>query len=196
MSGVATAIAGAAVVGAYASNKASDKASAATKNAANTASQDVRRSVDEARADINRLFPQAQQSAQQGFQNAVDVFGQTMPQQANQFQGGNVAAQNQLLAGLPQMQNAILGGPVDYSQFQAYQAPPLDFGFTNQQIGGQGGISGGLAAGGPISPLTGLPVPSQASVLEPIDPAEPTGQNTMTPTNPAWQFQNLFGGGQ
>jgi len=202
MSGVATAIAGAAVIGAYASNKASDKASAATKHASTTASDQVRQSVEQARGDINRLFPQAQERAQQGFQQAADVFGSTVPQQANQFQGGNVAAQQALLAGLPQMQNAILGGPVDYSQFQPYQAAPIDFGFANQQIGGGfGDFNGGIATSRPISPLTGRPIPTQAEHWEPR-PNDPTGQGPMSDVfNPFSgitsnnQSHPIFGGG-
>ena len=134
MSGVATAIAGAAIVGAFASNKASDKASAATKLASDTASAEVRRSVEQARQEINPIFQSAGQAAQQGFQGALDVFGQSLPQQASLFQGGNVAAQQQLLAGLPQIQNAILGGNVDLSGLQPFQAQQPDFSFANQQI--------------------------------------------------------------
>jgi hypothetical protein len=57
----------------------------------------------------------------QGFQGAMDVFNQAVPQQMQAFQQGNMGAQNALLAGAPQFQNAILGGPVDYSQMQAQQ---------------------------------------------------------------------------
>jgi len=134
MTGVATAIAGAAVVGAVASSKASSKAASASKKASDTAVAETRRSSDEARADLFRLFPQAQQSAQQGFQGALDVFSQTVPQQAQQFQAGNVAAQQALLTGLPQIQNAILGRQVDLSGFQPFQAQQPDFSFANQQL--------------------------------------------------------------
>lgn len=85
-------------------------------------SQDfVREGVAQGREDINRLFPQAQDMTMQGFQGAMDVFNQAVPQQMQAFQQGNMGAQNALLAGAPQFQNAILGGPVDYSQMQAQQ---------------------------------------------------------------------------
>ena len=61
------------------------------------------------------------QSAQEGFQGALDLMGQTIPQQAALFQGGNVAAQNTLLAGLPQQNNAIMGNPIDLSGLQPTQ---------------------------------------------------------------------------
>lgn len=90
--------------------------------------------IAQARGDISKLFPAAQQNAQQGFQGALDVFGQAIPAQANIFQQGNVAAQNQIAAGLPQMQNAILGSPVDYSQMQATQLAMPDLSFLQQQL--------------------------------------------------------------
>ena len=42
-------------------------------------------------------------------------------------------AQNQLAAGLPQIQNALMGGAVDYSQFQPQQIN-FDQGVFNQQL--------------------------------------------------------------
>ena len=109
---------------------------------------------------------QAGQAAQQGFQGALNVFGQALPQQAQAFQGGNVAAQQQLLAGLPQIQNAILGGNVDLSGLQPFQAQQPTFDFAQQQIpqfGGQG-VQFGTATQ-PISPLTGRFIPGQAQVV-------------------------------
>lgn len=88
----------------------------------------------QARGDLLDIFPQAQQTAQQGFQGALDVFGQSLPAQMNSFQQGNVAAQNQILAGLPQIQNALLGNQVDLSGLQAYQAPQQDYSFFNQTL--------------------------------------------------------------
>jgi hypothetical protein len=79
----------------------------------------IREGVAQGREDINRLYPQAQNMTAQGFQGAMDVFNQSIPQQMQAFQQGNMGAQNALLAGAPQFQNAILGGPVDYSQMQA-----------------------------------------------------------------------------
>ena len=46
------------------------------------------RAVEQARGDLFNLFPAAQQNAQQGFQGALDVFGQSVPTQTGLFQGG------------------------------------------------------------------------------------------------------------
>lgn len=134
MSGVATAIAGAAVIGAISSNKASKKAAQSSEKGAATAAAETRRATEEARSDLFKLFPAAQQNVQQGFQGALDVFGQSLPAQTNVFQQGNIGAQEQLLAGLPQFQNAILGNQVDFSQLQPTQIQTPDLGFFQQQL--------------------------------------------------------------
>jgi hypothetical protein len=132
--GVAAAIAGSAVLGAAAVGYSTNKSIGASKDAGERASQQLNQSTAQAREDLFKLFPAAQQNTQQGYQGALDVFKQTLPQQAGVFQAGNVAAQNQLLAGMPQFQNAILGAPVDYSQFQATQLQQPNMNFANQQL--------------------------------------------------------------
>lgn len=94
----------------------------------------TREGVEQARQDLFNLFPAAQQNLQQGFQGALDVFGQSLPAQTNVFQQGNVGAQQQLLAGLPQFQNAILGNQVDFSALQPTQLQTPDLGFFQQQL--------------------------------------------------------------
>lgn len=104
----------------------------------------------QARGDIMDIFPGVRQSAQEGFQGALDIYGQAIPQQASLFQGGNVAAQNTLLAGLPQQNAAILGQKIDLSglapttqsystDFMQQQLPtraamPKDEGMSQQQL--------------------------------------------------------------
>ena len=87
----------------------------------------------EARADVSSLFPAADINRNLGIQGALDVIGQGVPQQLSAFQQGNVGAQQQLLAGLPQIQNALLGRPVDLSGLQA-QTLPIDASFSQQQL--------------------------------------------------------------
>jgi hypothetical protein len=176
MSGVAVAIGASAVIGAISSERAGSKAAKATGKAADTAAAETRRSADEAREDLFKLFPAAQQNAQQGFQGALDVFGQVVPAQQQAFQGGNLAAQQQILAGLPQIQNAILGNQVDFSQLQPFQSPQQDLSFLQQQlpqfidpfapqpsemtvnpIGGSSNILGGRFDFNGISPILGGP---------------------------------------
>jgi hypothetical protein len=134
MSFVAAAVAGSAVVGAISSRNATKASVRASEQAGDKAAQQLAASTAQARGDLFKLFPAAQQNTQRGYQGALDVFKQALPQQAQQFQAGNVAAQNQLLAGMPQYQNAILGAPVDYSQFQATQLEQPSFDFANQQL--------------------------------------------------------------
>lgn len=85
------------------------------------------------REDILRLFPAAEQAQQLGFQGALDVLGQTIPQQLGTFQQGNIGAQQNLLGGLQQQQNAILGLPTDFSGFQPQQVS-FDPSFAQQQL--------------------------------------------------------------
>lgn len=91
------------------------------------------KAIAQAREDIFKLYPAAQQNAQMGFQGAMDIFGQTIPQQGQVFQAGNIGAQEQLLQGLGLSQNALLGGQVDLSQLQPTRIN-ADFGFAQQQL--------------------------------------------------------------
>ena len=148
------------------------EAGEAEKQAKLDAIDKLEQNTQQSQQYIYDLFPQAQQRGQQGFQSAMDVFGQTMPQQANQLLGGNVAAQQNLLGGMQQQHNAILGGPVDYSQFQPYHAQPMNFDFANQQL-------------------------PQIQALQQMGPQGPDPQSgdVMTPGNAQWQLANLLGGG-
>ena len=132
--GVAAVVGGAAIVGAVSSNVAANKAASATNKASNAAIKSTEAATKQARGDLFNLFPSAQAAGQQGFQGAIDVFNQSVPAQQQAFQGGNVAAQQQILAGLPQIQNALFGNQVDLSGLQAYQAPQQDLSFLNQQL--------------------------------------------------------------
>ena len=96
-----------------------DKSSLKKQMAANEASTGyIKEQAGLAREDLMNFAPGAEANRNMGYQGALDIYGQTIPQQFSAFQQGNVGAQNTLLAGMPQMQNAILGMPVDYSQFQ------------------------------------------------------------------------------
>ena len=93
--------------------------------------------VERARNEIFGIAPAAMDASRQGFQGAIDVSGQAAPMQAETLLGGNVAAQEQLLAGLPQIQNALLGNAVDMSAFQPVNLGIPDFSFLNRQIPNQ-----------------------------------------------------------
>jgi hypothetical protein len=101
------------------------------QNAANTAL--IQRQASKAEKKAVPLFEEAQVAREQGVQRALDVFGQTIPEQARMFQQGNVAAQQNLLSGLPLFQSAILGLPVDNRALGIQSLDPnLDF--AQQQV--------------------------------------------------------------
>lgn len=77
----------------------------------------------QSRGDLFSLFPQAQQSRNAGMLAGLNLYGQAFPEQVNTFQTGNYMGQQALLAGLPQMNNAILGNNVDLSGLQAQRVP-------------------------------------------------------------------------
>ena len=86
-----------------------------------------------ARKDILNLVPAADINRNLGFQGALDIIGQTTPQQLGVLQQGNVQAQQQLLAGLPQIQNALLGRGVDLAALQP-RALNVDSSFAQQKL--------------------------------------------------------------
>lgn len=110
----AAASAGAAALD-HKSNKDAIKSAEKQKEASQRFIQDQ---VNKARADIFKLFPAAQESRNKGLEAGLDLYGQAFPQMLNSFQQGNVGAQQVISAGLPQMQNAIVGNHVDMGAFQ------------------------------------------------------------------------------
>lgn len=85
------------------------------------------------RGQARSLFNRAQKDRRRGFQGALGVLEQTIPQQVGAFQEGNVGAQETLLAGLPQIRNAILGAPIDLSGLRSRQVQ-FDPSFTSQRL--------------------------------------------------------------
>jgi len=85
------------------------------------------------RADAIPLFQAAQDSRRGGYQGAMDIFGQTYPQQVGLYQQGNVGAQRVLGQGSQQYENAILGRPVNRS-FMEPQQFDVDTSFSQQQL--------------------------------------------------------------
>lgn len=123
------------LVGTFTGSTARDAAREQVKSAEQS-QELIKEGVGQARDDVNRIFPEARQAQGQGFQNALDIFSQTLPQQADLYQQGNVGAQQALLSGLPQMNNAILGNAIDYSAMQPQQLGyNMDFSQGNQAVG-------------------------------------------------------------
>lgn len=114
-----------------------DKSAQKAQLAQNQEAKDfIREQTAKAESVIRQLFPQAQQELTRGTNRAAGIFGGVVPQQMDVLQQGNVGAQAALLAGLPQIQNALLGGAVDFSglQPQTLNFNPSVF----QQFAGQG----------------------------------------------------------
>lgn len=146
------------------------------------------RAAEQARGDLSRLFPQARQESNQGFQGALDVFAQSLPAQTQAFQQGNVGAQQQLLAGLPQFQNAILGNQVDFSQMQPFQVQTPDLGFFSQQLPGNSpGVDNAFAAG------TQFQGPSQGSGFGGVFNQNPVSANRPVNAAPTGSMNPLTG---
>lgn len=105
----------------------------------------------EARQDVLAVAPGAERNRNLGFQAALNVFGQTAPQQLQSFQAGNLGAQEALLAGLPQIQNAILGQNVSFTGLhpRAFQIDPS---FAQQQLPEFTGISDALGGQAQLIP--------------------------------------------
>jgi hypothetical protein len=124
--GAAVGAVGSAAIGAYGSNRAAKKGA----DAAQRGQDIIAQGQTQGRADVMGQFPQAQQAQTRGFEEFRDFLSnQVMPAQSQPFIGGNMAAQEQISRGLPQIQNALLGNAIDTSGFQARQigqAPTFD----------------------------------------------------------------------
>jgi hypothetical protein len=133
MSWVAAAVAGSAIVGGVVSSSNAKKGVKAQEkqNEANEAF--IREQAINARNDAEPLYDAAQQNRGIGTQAALDTFAQTIPEQGRMLQDGNYQAQGQILAGLPQSNNALMGMPVDYSQLQAQKLDP-NYDWARQQV--------------------------------------------------------------
>jgi len=154
---------------------------------------DIRAGQAQARQDVLKLFPAAQENIGLGFQGALDVFGQSLPAQTDVFQQGNVGAQQALINALPQFQNAILGGQVDFSAFQPTQIQAPDLGFFQQQL---------PQFTDPFAPPPQQQVttiPTQGGNINPSEGLFPVNPGAGQPFNPLGGFQggsgSQFGGG-
>lgn len=132
--GLAAAVVGASIIGGVASNVATNKASKAQSKSTDKAIASTKEASVQGRQDVIDNMALARQQANLGFQGGLDVFGQSAPAQMDVFQQGNLGAQQALLAGLPQMQNAILGGNVDLSGLQPFQVQQPDLSFLQQTL--------------------------------------------------------------
>lgn len=92
--------------------------------------QFIREFLKQTRFDIDQFAPNIAADRRVSDQAALDVFGRVVPQQVDLFQQGNVAAQRVLGQGLPQIQNALRGLPVDLG----FAGAPQKFNFDPSSI--------------------------------------------------------------
>lgn len=79
------------------------------------------------------LFGAADQNRNTTLQQALSLIGGTIPQRLGAQQQGNVGAQNQLIGGLPMIQAALMGQPINMGSLKPTQLS-YDTGFANQQL--------------------------------------------------------------
>jgi len=133
----AAAIIGSAVVGGIAATKSAKSARKAQEKGQERAQESVERAAAQAREDALRLFGEAGAQRLGGFQGAQNIFAGTVPQQFDIFQQGNIQAQQTAGLAPQQIQNALLGLPVDFGFLQPSAPFQPDFGFLNQTLAGQ-----------------------------------------------------------
>lgn len=123
MSAVATAVIGSAVIGAYSSKRASDKASDAAKSGIKSTTQLAER----ARSDAVNLFNMGRQSRLLGQGAAFNFIRDNATRSAVPLVQGNMMAQRAIGQGGIQANNAILGLPVDMSFAQQPQQVQAEY---------------------------------------------------------------------
>ncbi len=101
-----------------------DSSQTAQIEANRSSEQFIRQQAERARNDVLNIFPAGDEARNQSLNQALAIFGQSAPAQADAFAEGNTAAQAALLGGLSQFQNAILGRSVDFSALQPTRITP------------------------------------------------------------------------
>ena len=93
--------------------------------------------ADVARGDLMGAYPGASQAINQGAQSAMDLWGQILPQQIGAVQQGGQEAQRFMLGGLPYIQRAIMGAPMNLENIVPNVRPGMvspNLSFASQQL--------------------------------------------------------------
>lgn len=154
-----------------------DDSAQKAQSAANKASQKfIEEQSKLAREDAQRLFPQAEQKILAGGQAALDVYGQTLPQQTQLIQAGSSAARNAILG----TGQGNIGYTPDMSWAQqtlpALRAPGQQWGTAQQYM---------PAPAQPVNPLNPAAGLTGIAPQQPPQPQQPTGINNLTPEQQA-----------
>ena len=91
------------------------------------------RLANESSGAAQSLFGSADANRNMSLQQVLSLLGGTIPQRLQAQQQGNAGAQRQLIGGLPQIQAAIMGQPVNYGAFQPTQLS-YNTDFTRQTL--------------------------------------------------------------
>lgn len=87
--------------------------------------KDLRKQIEENTAGAQKtalqFFPAGEENRNRSTSQALDILGQSLPQQMSTFQDGNVAAQQNLIEGLQGSNAAIMGDPLSggFTPFRA-----------------------------------------------------------------------------
>ena len=147
--------------------KASKKAMQSQERQNESNAQFIAQQTAKARAEAVPLFAESQQAREGGFQKALDVFGQTIPRQIQATQAGSLGAQQALLSGLPQIQSAILGQPVNFNQLAPKQIG-VNTSFARQSLA-KTPQSVSRALSGALSPAQQQPQVTQSPVRQQVE---------------------------
>tara|TARA_R110000822_G_scaffold87262_1_gene202872 strand:- start:143 stop:637 length:495 start_codon:yes stop_codon:yes gene_type:complete len=118
--GIETAVA-AAAISAGANLIGNKMTNTAQKKAAAEANQIAQAKTTAGLGYLEPAYNKGMDAQQRAYEQSLALQGQTFRPTIDAMQGGNLAAQRQILAGLPMQRAAILGGKIDYSQLQPYQ---------------------------------------------------------------------------
>jgi len=153
----------------------------------------IREQAALARGDAGNLYPAGDYARNTGINSAMSLMGNAMPTQMGLYQDGNVAAQMQLLAGMPQYQNAILGMPVNNQAMQPTRLSMPDSSFYQQKLPDFGQVSSGTAA--PAGSMQWQRPPEQPVQQQQMNPQQAMQMaNTYNQVAPMFGGQPLWGG--
>lgn len=93
----------------------------------------IERITRQAKQEALALFGPGVDASRGGFQSALDIQAQTIPQQFQAFQQGNIDAQNLQAGGMRGFRDAIMGNPIDMDSWQPNRIP-IDTSFSQQQL--------------------------------------------------------------
>ncbi len=135
--------------------KVDNSAQMAQIQANREAQEYIRQATNVARSDTARLFPQALGAQRGGNQAALDLYGQSMPQQMQQLRRGNTNAQQVLLNQQGGIESALMGNIMPQQQMNPTRVPYDPTMFTGLQLPPTpelGAIPGAGEIGAPIAP--------------------------------------------